>query len=114
MPVTEVQRKIAERVGDLGPFEVAAEFEAIRSEFRASGASLFEHDLTQLLDSRGTLISDFPHPNTGPVPAAMRRRALAVPEATRLLQGSAALIALVGLALSKRRPTRWRRSRHTG
>lgn len=36
------------------------------------------YDLTAFLDEEGRLISDFPHPNTGPVPADVRERALAV------------------------------------
>ncbi|MEE8311659.1 MAG: multiheme c-type cytochrome, partial [Candidatus Binatia bacterium] len=36
------------------------------------------HDLTRFLDEEGNLISDFPHPGTGPVPAEVRERALAV------------------------------------
>ena len=73
-----------------------------------------EHDLSQFLDASGELISDFPHPDTGPVPAAMRRRALAVPEASRWLLGGAALITLAGLAFRKRRLARSRSVRQTG
>jgi hypothetical protein len=36
------------------------------------------HDLTRLLDDDGNLISDFPHPDTGPVPVDKRDRALAI------------------------------------
>ena len=36
------------------------------------------HDLTRFLDDDGNLISDFPHPDTGPVPADVRSRALAI------------------------------------
>ena len=64
------------------------------------------HDLTQLLDSKGDLISDFPHPNTGPVPEAMRRRALAVPEPKAVPLGVAALAALAWLASSTRHSAR--------
>ena len=34
------------------------------------------HDLTRFLDDDGNLISDFPHPGTGPVPGDVRQRAL--------------------------------------
>ena len=37
-----------------------------------------EHDLTAFLDNTGALISEFPHPNTGPVPAATREKAMSV------------------------------------
>jgi len=36
------------------------------------------HDLTAFLDENGELIADFPHPGTGPVPADVRERAMAV------------------------------------
>ncbi len=36
------------------------------------------HDVTQFLDEGGTLIADFPHADTGPVPAEKRARAMAV------------------------------------
>ncbi len=36
------------------------------------------HDLTRFLDDDGNLISDFPHPGTGPVPTDQRERALAI------------------------------------
>jgi hypothetical protein len=35
-----------------------------------------EHDVTGFLDESGDLEADFPHPNTGPVPAQVRQRAL--------------------------------------
>ena len=37
------------------------------------------HDLSAFLDESGNLISDFPHANTGPVPTAVRERALSIP-----------------------------------
>jgi len=36
------------------------------------------HDLSSFLDDEGNLIADFPHPDTGPVPADQRNRALAI------------------------------------
>ena len=36
------------------------------------------HDLSAFLDANGELIGDFPHPNTGPVPADVRARAMAI------------------------------------
>ena len=36
------------------------------------------YDLTAFLDAQGELISTFPHPNTGPVPAETRERALSI------------------------------------
>ena len=33
-------------------------------------------DLSAFLDSKGELIGEFPHPETGPVPAELRQRAL--------------------------------------
>ena len=69
-----------------------------------------DHDLTQFLYANGDLMSDFPHPNTGPVPAAMRERALAVPEPTAFLMSAAALGALAGLTLGARRSRRSRSS----
>ena len=36
------------------------------------------HDLSAFLDDSGELISDFPHPDTGPVPAATRERAMGI------------------------------------
>lgn len=36
------------------------------------------HDLTRFLTDEGALLSDFPHPNTGPVPADVRQRALGI------------------------------------
>ena len=37
------------------------------------------HDLSAFLDDDGELISDFPRPNTGPVPPEVRERALSIP-----------------------------------
>ena len=36
------------------------------------------HDLSAFLDEEGELTGDFPHPNTGPVPAEIRERALSI------------------------------------
>ncbi len=36
------------------------------------------HDLSAFLDEDGQLTGDFPHPNTGPVPAETRERALSI------------------------------------
>ena len=36
------------------------------------------HDLSAFLDESGELISDFPHPNTGPVPAVTRQKAMSI------------------------------------
>lgn len=37
------------------------------------------YDATRFLADDGSLISDFPHPDTGPVPRAIRERALSIP-----------------------------------
>ena len=37
-----------------------------------------EHDVGAYLDEDGNLMSDFPHPNTGPVPAETRERAMSI------------------------------------
>jgi len=37
-----------------------------------------EHDLSAFLDEEGNLMSDFPHPNTGPVPREIRERAMGI------------------------------------
>lgn len=37
-----------------------------------------EHDMGAFLDEDGNLMSDFPHPNTGPVPREIRERAMSI------------------------------------
>jgi len=68
------------------------------------------YDLTRFLEEDGTLISDFPHPGTGPVPEAVRNRAMTtfvqplyVPEPGSALLVGVALTVLLGLALRSRR-----------
>ena len=39
-----------------------------------------EHDMGAFLDEDGNLMSDFPHPNTGPVPREIRERAMSIDE----------------------------------
>ncbi len=45
-------------------------------QFMATDGDGVTHDLSAFLDSEGNLISTFPHPGTGPVPADIRNRAL--------------------------------------
>jgi hypothetical protein len=47
-------------------------------EFMATDGDGVTHDLSAFLDAEGNLISTFPHPNTGPVPADIRNRALSI------------------------------------
>ena len=65
-------------------------------------------DLTAFLDAEGNLVSEFPHPNTGPVPADVRERALAVvvPEPAAFSLGLVALVLFAGLASRRRRSSR--------
>ncbi len=63
-------------------------------------------DLTGFLDAEGNLISDFPHPGTGPVPQETRQRAMTVqiPEPRATVLGVAGLVALTA---TRRKRKRW-------
>lgn len=67
-----------------------------------------EVDLTGFLDASGNLVSDFPHPGTGPVPADVRARAMAVviPEPAGSELVLAAVASLVGIRRWRRCPSR--------
>jgi hypothetical protein len=47
-------------------------------QFLATDGDGMTYDLTAFLDEQGELIGSFPHPNTGPVTAASRERALSI------------------------------------
>ena len=74
-----------------------------------------EHDVTRFLDDDGNLISEFPHPNTGPVPASVRARAMSVqlpePLLPLLQAGALAVLAAVSSRSSSRTRARSRSER---
>ena len=56
-------------------------------QFMATDGLGNEYDLSAFLDEDGELISDFPHPNTGPVPTDVRERALSIEVVPQPRQG---------------------------